>query len=242
MQFSGRRGITLLRFERAKTGITTLDEILLGGFPRGSIILVAGGPGTGKTTFSAQFIYNGAIKYGEKGVYVTFTESAQTFINYMYTLSWDFERLVKEGSVEILDFLSVKEDKAIEEILDEIISTVQNLGAKRLAIDSITAMLIPIKNPAETRATVSLLHKILQKMDCTTIVTVENPWGKHLIGTGIEEFIADGIILLETVPVRNELRRRLTILKMRGTPYSLKYYQYTIGEGGIEVNPYPEIV
>lgn len=227
--------------ERIKIGISTLDEILLGGFPKGSIILVAGGPGTGKTIFAAQFIYSGAMEYGEKGVYVTFEEGAKTFTNYMSTLGWDFGKLKDLGQIEILDLLSVKRKKSIELILDEIIETVRSLNAKRLVIDSLTAITIALQDYAEIRTTVSLLQKILRSLDCTTILTTETPWGSRMLGTGIEEFIADGIILLETISSGNELRRRLTILKMRGTPYGLKYYQYDIGEKGFKINPYPEI-
>jgi len=232
----------LHNLERVKTGISTLDEILLGGFPRGSIILVAGGPGTGKTIFAAQFIHSGATKYNEKGVYVSFEESAGTFTNYMLTLGWDFGKLKDLKQIEILDLLSVKKKNSMELILDEIIETVRSLNAKRLVIDSLTAVTIAFQNNAEIRTTISLLQKILRSLDCTTILTTETPWGSKILGTGIEEFIADGIILLETVSLGNELKRRLTILKMRGTPYSLKYYQYNIEEKGFKINPYPEIM
>lgn len=90
------------------TGIKGLDNVLGGGFPRNSIIIVAGNPGTGKTIFSAQFIYCGATEYGENGVYVSFAESRESFIENMKQFGFDFEKLESEGKFRYLDFLTVK--------------------------------------------------------------------------------------------------------------------------------------
>ena len=93
-----------MSLERVPSGIDGLDAIIEGGFPRGSMILVAGNPGTGKTIFSAQFIYRGAVDYGEKGVYVSFAEGKKSFIDYMRRFGMDFERLEKEGKVRTVSY------------------------------------------------------------------------------------------------------------------------------------------
>ncbi|MEM4983217.1 MAG: ATPase domain-containing protein, partial [Candidatus Bathyarchaeia archaeon] len=82
--------------KRVPTGISGLDEVLGGGFPRGSLIILAGNPGTGKTIFSAIFLYNGIVNYGERGVYVSFAENREAFLSNMLSLGLDFERLEEE--------------------------------------------------------------------------------------------------------------------------------------------------
>lgn len=226
---------------RIPTGVEKLDEILQGGFPEGSTILIAGGPGTGKTILAAQFIYLGAAKYREKGVFVTFEEGAESFKNNMLTLGWNFDNLQKKQQVEILDLLSLKETDKAEAALDEIIETVRVMGAKRLVIDSITALTVVFRSMAEVRTLISILQKVLRRLGCTTILTAEIPWGSGRLGTGVEEFLSDGIIMLEMVSRENFLRRRLIVLKMRATDLNLRYYQYNISKNiGIELLPYPE--
>lgn len=230
-----------MKIARTPTGISKLDEILEGGLPKGSTTLIAGGPGTGKTILAAQFIYSGATKYGEKGVYVIFGENAETFKSNMLSLGWDFEKLQEKRQVEILDLISLKEPESVEKTFDEIVEAVRALGAKRLVIDSITALTAVFRDAAEIRTLLSILQKVLRGLNCTTILITEVPWGSSRLGMGIEEFISDGIIMLEMVSRKNQLRRRLMILKMRATELNLRYYQYEISKNiGINVLPYPE--
>ena len=114
--------------ERVPSGIEGLDAVIEGGFPRGSLILVAGNPGTGKTVFSAQFLYRGAVDYGENGVYVTLAEGKNAFIDYIRRFGMDFEELEKEGKVRILDMLTVKES-SVSDVLNRIVEEALSLRA-----------------------------------------------------------------------------------------------------------------
>jgi len=232
----------LITVEKTPTGIAELDRLLHGGLPKGSATLIAGGPGTGKTIIAAQFLYNGAATYNDKGLLVSFNENAQTFKRFMLSLGWDFDKLESEGKIKILDFIPTRK-VSFDVLIDMILEESRSFGAKRMVVDSITALTVAFIEKAEVRSTISIIQKLLRRLDCTSLLIAETPWGEERLGSGIEEFVADGIIRLETLPVKGELRRRLTILKMRGTSHDMKFYQYTINEqDGIVITPYPEVV
>jgi circadian clock protein KaiC len=111
----------------APSGIDGLDELIGGGFPRSGLIVLAGNPGTGKTIFSAQFLYRGAVEHGERGVYVSFAEDKNQFYRNMGALGLDLEKLEKEGLFSFLDMLTVRE-AGISPTLELIIGKVAELG------------------------------------------------------------------------------------------------------------------
>jgi len=227
--------------DKVLTGVEELDRILGGGLPRGSITLVAGGPGTGKTITALQFLYNGAVKFSEKGMLVIFNENASTLKQYMSTMGWDFSQLEDQGLLKILDFIAV-EKIGLESLMDMIFEEASSFSPRRLVIDSLTALTMSLEKRDELRAVLSIIHRLLRKLGCTSIVIAETPWGSDSLGSGVEEFVVDGIIKLELVPVKGELRRRLAVLKMRGSNHEMKFYQYSIVPGeGIAITPYPEV-
>jgi len=214
------------------TGIPGLDEIVGGGFPRNKLILIAGGPGAGKTIMAGQFLYKGAVEYNEKGVYVSFAETANSFKEAMKQLWMDFDGLEKRGLVKIIDLITTAKP-ALESNIGEIMRHAEFLGAKRLVIDSFTAMTTAVKGRIEVRILAHLLQKFLLKLDCTTVLITEIPWGKETIGAGVEEFIADGILIIQTYMENGELKRRLIVLKMRGSKTSNRYHELTITDQGV---------
>lgn len=221
---------------RVATGIETFDELVESGFPNESVIIVAGHPGAGKTTFAAQFIYEGVTQLGEKGIYVCFAETKRTFFRNMLRYGWDFERLENEERCSILD-LSTTKESGIQGNLDIILGEITEMNVKRLVIDSFTAMAMAMKEPINIRRLIHLLYKFLQRVGCTTIVITDTPWGSDKIGSGVEEFIADGIILMNTeFSEEGELTRTLRILKMRSTNHSKHVHTYEISEKGISIS------
>ncbi len=225
---------------RVATGIQGFDELVENGFPSESVILLAGNPGAGKTTYAAQFLYEGATKLGERGVYVCFAETKRAFIRNMMSLGWDFERLEIEGRIAILD-LSTTKEPGIQSNLDAILDKVSSMRAKRLVIDSFTAMSMAMREPIDIRYLLHLLYKFLQRIGCTTIVVSDTPWGSERIGSGVEEFIADGIILMQTYfDDGNNLKRRMRILKMRSTNHSKRTHEYEITSEGVVIQPMGE--
>jgi len=221
--------------QRIPTGIPKFDELIEGGFPNNSMILLVGFPGAGKTTFSAQFLYNGATRHSARGVYVCFAETKDTFLRNMLRFGWDFERLEKEGRVAILD-LSVTREAGLQKNLDTIMETMTSLNASRLVIDSFSAISMGLREPIDIRVMIHLLYRFLKKANCVSILIIDQPWGSSALGEGISEFLADGIIHLETYFDENEVfRRRLRILKMRGTNHTKSPHEYDITSNGFVI-------
>ncbi|MCS7095864.1 MAG: hypothetical protein N3F10_06060 [Candidatus Bathyarchaeota archaeon] len=218
------------------SGVDGLDDVLGGGFPSGSLILLAGNPGTGKTVFSAQFLYRGAVDYGEKGVYVSFVEGKETFLENMRGFGFDFEKLEREGMFHYLEMLTVNE-QAVSSVLNMIVEEISRFKAKRLVLDSFSALAQSFKEPIEVRTIVhAVLSKIIRMMGCTTIMIEEIPIGKPLIGLGIDEFVADGVIRLRTRWLGSYRVRELEILKLRGVRLKEPTLVFTL-DGGFKAFP-----
>ncbi|MEM3507181.1 MAG: ATPase domain-containing protein [Candidatus Bathyarchaeia archaeon] len=216
--------------ERIKTGIDGLDEVIEGGFPKGSLILLAGEPGTGKTVFSTQFLAKGA-ELGEPGIYASFIEPKETFFNNMSRhLGLDF-KIELERKFKFLDYIAVKEE-AITVLLETILNEIKALKAKRLVIDSFSAIVQSFKEPINVRILINIvLGKIVGQMGCTTIMIEEIPIGESRIGLGMEEFVADGLLKLRTGELDGRLFREMEILKLRGTRLSERKFVFTLEKG-----------
>ncbi|MDA4113545.1 MAG: AAA family ATPase [Thaumarchaeota archaeon] len=212
--------------QRVSTGNGKLDSFLSGGFPRGSLILVSGNPGTGKTIFTASFLYDGAMRENENGIYVSFCESKRSFFENMNSLGLDFERLEKQGRFRFMEmFTTTKEGMGT--ITGDILGTIKEFGAKRLVIDSYSVMAQALGGAYEGRQVLhTVLGKIVRNLGCTTLVIGEQPSGDTRIGDGAEEFVADGVVNLKlTIP------REMEIRKMRGTMLKTRDLTYTIDRG-----------
>ncbi len=221
--------------QRVPTGISGFDELIEDGFPYESLILVAGSPGAGKTTLAAQFIMDGVLKYNEKGLYVCFAETKDSLLRNLSRFRWDLGNLERRRKISILD-LSTTKEPGIQSNLNLILDTISDIGAKRLVIDSFTAFSMALTEATDIRFLIHLLYRFLQQIGCTTVMIADTPWGSQQIGSGVEEFIADGIILMQTkFDNAGNLKRTLSILKMRSTDHSKKTHNYDITNTGIQI-------
>jgi len=208
------------------TGVFALDEILLGGFPIGGLVLIAGHPGSGKSIFSAQFLRDGALK-GEKGIYASFAESKKDFFRNMKSLEMDFDELESKGLVRFLDFITLKEEFTLD-MVQLALKEVADFGAERLVIDSISAIAQMI-GAEKTRVLMhTIVGKIAKHLGVTVLMVAEIPYGDSNIGLGVEEFVSDGVIILRHSSEGGAKKRELEILKMRGLPISRHTYQFVI--------------
>ena len=223
--------------DRVPTGIKGLDERIEGGLPRASMIILAGSPGSGKTIASAQFLYHGATGYNENGVYVSFSERKDAFERSMKKFGMDFCSLEKEGRFKFLDFATTTET-GVSATLMALLSEVFAMKAKRLVLDSFTAMATAFEKRIEARIVLHAFEKLMRQAGCTTILIVEVPTGNAGLGLGFEEFVADGLILFETVEDEFGMKKRAIIRKMRETDHDSNFAQIVISAQGVSLTSY----
>ncbi|MBN1385669.1 hypothetical protein JW968_01700 [Candidatus Woesearchaeota archaeon] len=246
--------------DRIPTGIQGFDELVQGGFPRGSSILYTGTPGTGKSIFGMQFIYNGALKFKEKGAYVTFEETADEIKEQATMFGWDFDKLEKAGKVKII---SIPARQITDTTSTEIINLVKKDGYKRLVIDSLSTLSInaPIYNvmgDVRVKDVVGdnvffsppvvgdvLIKKFIygfiddlkSMKDVTTICISETPKeSEYLSRDTISEFLCDGVIVVSFESLGGAYSRSLLVRKLRRTKNDEDIHPVEISEKGLVVH------
>ena len=226
--------------KRVASGVPGLDELIEGGFPESSSILLSGGAGTGKSIFCLEYLYNGAKEYDEPGVYITLEEGPHNLWWNMQRFKWDLLPLERGNKLKIYKFDPMEEMK--DNIADQtkrIVDKAKQMNAKRMVIDSITAFSFWIDNPAKIRYAVYALVEELRKIDCTTILTCETTGGKNDISRfGVEEFLTDGVVQLHFTPPH----RSILVRKMRGTNHDKRLHPLEIDENGMHINSKEEIL
>ena len=261
--------------ERVATGIKGFDELIEGGFPKGSSILITGPPGSGKSIFSMQYIYNGVTK-GENGVYVYMDSPIELLKEQAKQLGMDFDKLEKEGKII---FVHVPLTKRKFDLFYSIEDAVKKIGAKRLVFDSLpsftinmdlftipaayagaaastvttTRDLIATNSSAlaaspkqesdkvvyqgnQDKRLISIVLDQLRKSETTNlIVNYASEHADKLTTDGVSEFICDGIILLKSLSIGNELDRTIEVTKMRSTKTDGGIKAYDINVNGISI-------
>jgi circadian clock protein KaiC len=213
---------------KSPVGIAGFDEAVNGGFPARSFIILGGNAGSGKTIFSTQFLYNGAVKYNEPGVYISFAENRDDYYRSMLSLGLDMQSLEKKGLFKFMDMVTMNGKNALEVIMEQILETISEMKAKRLVIDPLSVLFQSL-NPAEARTFLhTILAKVTKSLDITTIALAEIPYGEYKTGLGLEEFVADGFILMTHMRKEGSESRKLTIVKLRGTPLDRESFEYVI--------------
>ena len=218
--------------DRVKTGIIGLDNLISGGIPRNSVTLLTGTCGSGKTIFSCQFIYEGIKKFDENAIYMTFEESPESIKENMKGFGWDFEKLENEKKIKFIKYNPYK----MEDIIDVLESEIKKINAKRIIIDSISAMEIYIRDLAEIRRLIFNLIELLYRSNCTSILISEMlTEQKGLSRFGVEEFLVDNVIVLYYNQVGSSYSRDITVWKMRNTNHSTKILPYKMTKNGIRI-------
>jgi len=230
------------RLEKALTGITGLDEITLGGLPRGRATLICGTPGCGKTMLGVEFLVNGARKYSEPGVFVAFEESKEELILNSASLDLDLSDLVRKKMLAIdhvhVDANDIAEtgEYDLEGLFIRIKYAIESVGAKRVVLDTIETLFSGFSNESLLRAEIRRLFKFLKSFGVTALVTGERG-EKSLTRYGLEEYVADCVILLDHRVNDQITTRRLRIVKYRGSSHGTNEYPFAIDQEGFSVLP-----
>lgn len=232
--------------EKLPTGIASFDVIAKGGLPKHRTTLISGTAGSGKTVFAMQFLTAGILGLGEPGVFVTFEESASDIRQNMRSFGWDLAAWERESK---LAFVDASPDPGVEIIesgsfdlgalLSRVKHAVRKVGATRVAVDSLGAIFSQFADQSTVRRELFRIAWELKAMGVTAVLTAERTADYGPIARfGVEEFIADNVMVLRNV-LEGEVRRRtIEILKFRGTDHQKGEYPFTILSGrGIVVIP-----
>lgn len=248
--FSSEKRIRELR--RIPTGVEGLDEMLGGGLPQGRCVLVCGGPGSGKTIFGIQYLYTGAAKYGETGLYVTLDESPTHLKQNLAGFSWNIERLEKRGELVIVDAspirgipgeikigeLSIgKRDFTVYSLWAIIKAKAQEIGAKRVVVDPISTLIFQFPSVSERRRALTDLFKTISEIRVTSLLTTELRATSITRKIRAEEFMSDGVIVFHNTENNGRIISAVQIEKMRGIRHDKQIRPYEISGNGIEVFP-----
>ena len=233
--------------DRTKTGIKGFDKLLEGGFPRGKIILLSGTPGTSKTIFALQFLYNGATQFNEKGLYVSFEEREQSLKSQASQFGWDFDKLEKANKVKLL---SVPANSIKETTAFEIISMAKKNSIKRLVIDSLSTLSIntpttyskvtDLTEISIKRFMYTFINNLRELKDGITCLLISQTADGQLSRDTVSEFICDGIVHINYETLGGKYSRTLTIRKMRETKNDEDVHPVEITNQGVVVHTFKE--
>lgn len=221
---------------RVSTGIVGLDEMLRGGLLPGSMVLVRGAPGTGKTSLALQFLVHGATRADEPGLMITFEEFPASLYRDAASLGWELEPLEKAGKLHML-FTSPEVFLASLELPDSPLNQLLREGKlRRLVLDSITHFNRLASDPHELRAIYTRVTNGLRREGLTSLLLGEEARGEVTrADRGGLSFVTDTIILLRYVEVESAIQRAIVVLKMRGSDHGKEIRRYEIRKGGLTV-------
>lgn len=236
-----------LKIEKLVTGISGFDDVTEGGLPKGRTTLVSGTAGSGKTVLAAQFLAEGIVKSNEAGVFITFEESPLDIRRNIRSLGWDVPEWEANSKWAFVDASPQQGEENpvvsgsydLSGLLARIGNAVKRTGAKRVAMDSLGAIFSRFDDGAIIRSELFRIAIALKGMGVTAMMTAERreEYG-DISRFGVEEFVADNVIILRNVLEGEKRRRTLEILKFRGTNHHKGEYPFTIiPQQGIVVIP-----
>ncbi|HTY15418.1 MAG TPA: circadian clock protein KaiC [Methanoregulaceae archaeon] len=231
-----------LQFPKVPSGIKGLDVITDGGLPKGRPCLVSGGPGCGKTLFAMEFIVRGILDYHEPGVFIAFEEKADDLRKNFSSMGFDLEDLIAQKKLALdhifIDRSEIEEsgEYDLEGLFIRLGSLIDEVGAKRIAIDTLEAIFSGFSNEAILRSELRRLFLWLKDRGITAVVTGERG-DRTITKYGLEEYVADCVITLDNRVSNQIATRRLRIIKYRGSNHGTDEYPFLISEDGISVLP-----
>ena len=224
------------------TGIPGFDEITGGGLPSGRPTLVCGSAGAGKTLFAMEFLVRGATLYNQPGVLMSFEETDEELATNVASLGFDVRQLISEKKL-LIDYVFIERSEIeetgeydLEALFLRLGHAIDTIGAKRVVLDTLEALFSALPNEAIIRAELRRLFRWLKDKGVTAVITCERG-DKSLTRYGLEEYVADCVILLDHRTQNQISTRRMRIVKYRGTSHGTNEYPFLIDEKGFSVLP-----
>ena len=236
----------LAPLRKAPTGISGLDEVTGGGLPMGRPTLVCGPAGCGKTLLAMEFLIRGITEFDEPGVFVAFEETVEELVDNVASLGFDLQQL-QDDNLLVVDHINIAPGDLEETgswdlsgLLVRLGAAIDEVGAKRVVLDTIETLFGAFENAAILRAELRRLFAWLKERGVTAIVTGERGDGT-LTRHGIEEYVSDCVIVLDHRVSEQTSTRRLRVLKYRGSLHGTNEYPFLIGANGVSVLPITSI-
>ena len=230
-----------ITLEKSSSGIEGLDQITEGGLPKGRPTLICGSAGCGKTMFAMQFLVHGA-ENNEPGLFVSFEETQEELEKNFASLGLDLKKLEEQKKFAV-EYIYMERSEIeetgefdLEGLFIRLAYAVEQIGAKRIVLDTIEAIFSGLPNEFILRAELRRLFAWVKTNGLTAIITGER--GENtLTRYGLEEYVADCVILLDNPVVNKISTRNLRIIKYRGSPHGYNEYPFLMDEDGISVLP-----
>jgi circadian clock protein KaiC len=243
------------------TGITGFDDLLKNGIPKGSSILVAGGAGCGKTTFCLQILAH-HLSQGKNCYFMGFKESQEKLLKFMNNFGWDLEKYIDSGNLKFKRFLTSEiyyydkksgsdiqamMTKDVDPLLMELepLTIIDGVGFKPdfVVLDSLTSLSSTFRGKEQYyRFYVERLFRYFEETGCTNFLITETKQIPEIYSpTGVEEFLADGVVVFYNLIKNKGRERAIEILKMRGEDHQNKIFSMDITKKGITVYPEKEV-
>ncbi len=218
-------------------GVPILEK-LLGYIPEGSLIVVLGHPGAGKTTFASKLAYENVRILNHRALYISFAETKEKFLEQMKRLGMDFAPLIESGRFRYIHLPTIASRESLEEVVG-IMTKFLNEGFRIFIIDSITPLLQALSNVQARALLHGTLYNLIYSSKGLLIAIADLPWGKESVDLGGLEFVADGVLIFKTKLVNGLIVRTIEIRKFRGAAIPLAEIPFTIIEGvGLRFYPY----
>lgn len=221
--------------ERISTGIEGLDELLYGGVPRGHVFTVMGSFGTGKTTLSLQYLWEGLEK-DQSCIFISLEEDRDAIVRTAKSYGWDFEPYIEDEKLAIEKLTPADASASIEKIQSDLPRYLESFEAERVAIDSVSLLNMMSDDPKDKRDTLFNLCSMVSGSGATTLLTAEvkdeNPTSSR---EGLVDYTSDGVILLRYNESQQEVQMNVQVIKMRRIKHVREIKTYEITDEGIEV-------
>lgn len=232
--------------QKSPTGIDGFDEITGGGLPRNRVILLSGGPGSGKTLMALEYLVNGAVEFGEPGVFMAFEEDEKEISDNSASLGFDLQKL-RADNMLLVDFVYIEPSEFeetgefdLEGLFVRLDFAIKSVGAKRVVLDTVEALFAGLPNEAIVRAELRRLFRWLKDKGVTAIITGERG-DTTITRYGLEEYVSDCVIVLDHRVNEQVSTRRMRVVKYRGSKHGTNEFPFLIGDDGISVLPITSI-